>query len=130
MMLSAAELIRCRSSPWSVGWVERSETHHASARMETMMGFASLYPSYNPPSWSDPVNHDVLAVVNRALLQDIPRLLQHAAGCAMSDEDQADQGRKLKLRQPDLRQCGRDLARKSLAPAFACERVGNLDLVD
>jgi hypothetical protein len=27
-----------------VGWVERSETHHAGR--EEQMGFASLYPSY------------------------------------------------------------------------------------
>src|SRR5689334_19898767 len=38
-----------RSSTWRrsrVGWVERSETHQFLRG--TMMGFASLYPSYDP----------------------------------------------------------------------------------
>ena len=48
----------------------------------------------------------------------------------MFDEDQADERRQRKLRQPDMRQRRRDLARKSLAPEVAFERVGNLDLVD
>ena len=30
----------------TVGWVERSDTHHLTARMQ-VMGIAALYPSYD-----------------------------------------------------------------------------------
>lgn len=48
----------------------------------------------------------------------------------MFGEDQADERRQRELRQPDMRQRRGGLARKSLAPEVAFERIGNLDLGD
>jgi hypothetical protein len=42
----SAVIVRLDRTIQSVGWVERSETHHSRGLLSKLMGFASLYPSY------------------------------------------------------------------------------------
>jgi hypothetical protein len=75
------------------------------------------------------VNRNFAATIDRVPLKGEIRFLQDAAGCTVFGRSQPDKGWQLESWQPDARQLVRDLARKSLAPKTAFERVGNLDLI-